>query len=282
VLKKLRNCSASEIRRSLPKKNKRPSTKQTKQSKEIEPDQSAEAEEISRGTVVRECLRAGLGMTMFLYGILAPSSMLTGFLIPIGSVLVFKAAQPFIRLGRNWFRAATAGENLLEVAVNLRKQGLSLARRAASGVGSALSRARLSELGKETVRFPGRIIGRVQSAIARHLEEQRRKEAAEEAARTELVSAFIRERAALEAKENGRAEAATDGAPLSPIPQSEPPSHGSSVDASGAERRTDSSQQSSQKSEERPPLNGHQVGEPTGVLSSHEGPREPGAPVNSG
>jgi hypothetical protein len=221
-------------------------------------------------------------MTMFLYGILAPSSMLAGFLIPIGSLLVFKAAQPFVRLGRSWFRAATAGENLLEVAVNLRKKGLSLARRAARGVGSALSRARLSELGKEAVRFPGRIIGRVRSAIARHLEEQRRKEAAEEAARTELVSAFIRERAALEAKENGHAVATTDAAPLSPTPRSELPSHGSSVDASGSDGRTDSSQRSSQKSEQSPPWNGHQVDEPTGVPSSHEGPREPGAPVNSG
>src|ERR1700694_3171002 len=158
VVKKLRNCSASDIRRSLPRKNKRPSTKQTNQSNEIEPDKSAEAEEISKRTIVWEFLRAGLGMTMFLYGILAPSSMLTGFLIPVGSLLVFKAAQPFIRLGRSWFHAATAGENLLEVAVNLRKKGISFARRAASGVGSALSRPRLSELGKKTVRLPGRIV----------------------------------------------------------------------------------------------------------------------------
>jgi hypothetical protein len=282
VVKKLRNCSASEIRRSLPKKNQRPSTKPSRQSKEIEPDQSAEAEELSKPTIVREFLRAGLGMTMFLYGIIAPSSLLSGFLITIGSLLVFKATQPFIRLGRSWFRAASAGENLWEVAVNLRKKGLSMARRAGSGVGSALSRPRLSELGKEAVRLPGRIIGRARSAIARHLEEQRRKEAAEEAVRIELVSAFIRERAALEAKENGRAEAATDAAPRSPTPQSEPPSQGSSVDAPGPDGRTDSSQQSSQKSEEPPPWNGPQVGEPTGVPSSHEGPRAPGAPVNLG
>jgi hypothetical protein len=178
VVKKVRECSTAEIRRSLRKRSQAASTNKAGNSTEIGAGRSAQAEEVSERSLVRELGQGGLGIAMLLYGVLVPSSSLTGFCIAMGAVLVLKAAQPLIRLGRSWLQSPISGENFFEIVAKLSQKAAELGRAAAHAVNSALSRHQAGEIRKKLAGFARRSVGTVGSAVSPHRADELRKKAA--------------------------------------------------------------------------------------------------------
>jgi hypothetical protein len=156
--KKLKDCSASEIRRSLPKKKSAQNGK-TSNSSYKGHDNAPSSEQISEKGLVREILRAGVGAAMLLVGLLAPSTTLTNLLAPVGVYLILSSVRPLIRLGRGWFASFVSSEHFFESVMKLGKKVPEVARQVLSTAGSLLSGARAAVMAKGTQKQRSAVIG---------------------------------------------------------------------------------------------------------------------------
>ena len=139
--KKLKDCSASEIRRSLPKKKSTNGGK-TSNSRNKTSDNTPSSEQISEKGLAREILRAGVGAAMLVVGLLVPSTALTNLLAPVGMILILTSVRPLIRLGRGRFASYVTSEHFFESVVNLGKKVPEVARHVVGTASSMLSGAR--------------------------------------------------------------------------------------------------------------------------------------------